>query len=145
VNDESIKSLFLQFVKKMDMSSSYKPVLLLSLLDKADKRGRARLGDVVDSFWHYYLARARAGLQVERSNLRMFEAQRLSEDEVRSVMLEMPFTKFERRRFLCYDKSDLAFIRFQPKLWEQLTTEDLAILRGYCEQAIANYYERIKR
>jgi len=41
VDDASIRDLFLDFVAKMDMSSSYKPVLLLAILDKVDDHGRA--------------------------------------------------------------------------------------------------------
>lgn len=49
VDDDSIRGLFLDFVKRMDMSSSYKPVLLSAILDNVDERGRARIDDVVRS------------------------------------------------------------------------------------------------
>jgi hypothetical protein len=58
-------------------------------------------------------------------------------------MLGMPFPKFEQKRYLSYDKKDLAYIRFQAALWRQLTHEDLTTIRGHCEQAISDYYERI--
>ncbi len=57
-------------------------------------------------------------------------------------MLEMPFEKFERRRFLGYDKHDLAYIRFDPRLWRQLRTDDLQSIRAICQQRIQSYYER---
>jgi superfamily II DNA or RNA helicase/very-short-patch-repair endonuclease len=142
IDDESIRGLFLEFVKKMDMSSSYKPVLLLALLDGVDERGRARLEDVVLSFQTFYWDRYRAGLPVERSGMRMLEVERLSKDEVRAVMLGMPFAKFERRKYMSYDKKDLSFLRFHPRLWQQLTAEDFSTLRKCCEQAIADYYAR---
>ncbi len=41
VDDASIRDLFLEFVERMDMSSSYKPVLLLAILDHVDDSGRA--------------------------------------------------------------------------------------------------------
>ncbi len=41
VDDASIRELFLGFVERMDMSSSYKPVLLLAMLDNVDEEGRA--------------------------------------------------------------------------------------------------------
>jgi hypothetical protein len=74
--------------------------------------------------------------------MRMVEAERLSEDEVRAVMLGMPFTKFERRKYLSYDKKDLSFLRFHPKLWQQLAAADFATLRECCERATADYYAR---
>ncbi len=66
----------------------------------------------------------------------------LEESEVQRVMLDMPFEKFERRRYLRYDR-DLAFLRFEPSLWRQLKTDDLAKLRAICEDSINRYYERL--
>ena len=46
VDDSSIRELFLEFVKRMDMSSSYKPVLLLAMLGAVDERGRGRVDEI---------------------------------------------------------------------------------------------------
>ena len=40
VDDASIRELFLDFAERMEMSSSYKPVMLLAILDHVDDRGR---------------------------------------------------------------------------------------------------------
>lgn len=143
VDDASIRDLFFEFVERMDMSSSYKPVLLLALLDQADDSGRANIDDVVTAFHAFYLGRQQQELPVERAGMRMQQADRLSKDDVRSVMLTMPFRKFEQRKYLSYDKQNLACIRFQAALWRQITPEDLTTLRSHCEQAISDYYERI--
>jgi len=66
----------------------------------------------------------------------------MSDSQVQRVMLEMPFEKFERRRFLSYAR-DLAFIRFEPRLWRQLDADDLARLKTICEESVAKYYERL--
>jgi hypothetical protein len=57
-------------------------------------------------------------------------------------MLGMPFEKFERRRYLKYDR-DVANVRIAPNLWKQLHKKDLADLRRVCEESIAKYYERV--
>jgi len=143
VDDASIRELFLDFVARMDMSSSYKPVLLLAILAKVDEHGRARLDDIVLAFHAFYLGRLQSGLPVERTGMRMQQPDHCSEDDIRSVMLSMPFRKFEQRKYLSYDKQDLAYIRFPAALWRQLTIEDRASVRSQCEQAISDYYERI--
>jgi Helicase conserved C-terminal domain len=144
VDDASIRDLFLEFVERMDMSSSYKPVMLLAILDHVDDRGRAAIDAVVSAFHAYYLDRLRRGVPVERAGMRMAQADRLSHEDVRSLMLGMPFRKFEQRKYLAYDRQDLAYLRFPSNLWRQLTDEDRATLRGHCERAIADYYERLK-
>jgi hypothetical protein len=144
VDDASIRELFFDFVERMDMSSSYKPVMLLAILDHVDERGRAPIDAVVAAFQGFYLDRLRRGLAVERAGMRMGQADRLSLEDVRSLMLGMPFRKFEQRKYLAYDRQDLAYLRFQPALWRQLSDEDKAAVRGHCERAVAEYYERLE-
>jgi hypothetical protein len=57
-------------------------------------------------------------------------------------MLSMPFRKFEQRKYLEYDRSDLSYIRFRPALWRQLSDDDRASVRGLAERAVEAYYER---
>jgi superfamily II DNA or RNA helicase len=143
VEPHNIKNLFLQYAgDRMDMSASYKPVMLLAILDSVDTHGRARLADVVAEFRRFYEARKEAGLPIERASARMARLDRLDDSEVQRVMLDMPFEKFERRRYLRYDR-DLAFIRFESSLWRQLKPDDLAKLRAICEDSIRKYYERL--
>ena len=67
VDDASIRELFLDFAERMDMSSSYKPVMLLAILDHVDDRGRAPIDAVASTFHAFYLDRLRQGLTVERA------------------------------------------------------------------------------
>jgi hypothetical protein len=142
VDDASIRDLFLDFVARMDMSSSYKPVLLWAILDKVDEHGRASINDVVQAFHAFYLGRLQQGLPMERSAARMHQADRLSRDDVRALMLTMPFRKFEQRKYLSYDRQDLSYLRFHSALWRQLTPDDRTTIRSQCERAITEYYER---
>jgi superfamily II DNA or RNA helicase len=143
VSDETIRDLFLDFVNRMDMASSYKPVMLQAILGCVDEHGKARVEDVVSAFHQFYLDRRQIGVVVERASMKMAQADALSPDDVRTTMLLMPFEKFERRKFLRYDKGDLAYIRFHPTLWRQLTPDDLRGVRAACERAIAEYYARL--
>jgi superfamily II DNA or RNA helicase len=143
VEQHNIKNLFLQYADdKMEMSASYKPVMLLAILDCIDKHGRASLADVVSKFRQFYAQRKEAGLIVEKPTARMANFEGLELAEIQRVMLDMPFEKFERRRYLRYDR-DLAYVRFDAVLWRQLAPEDLARLRDICTKSIAKYYERL--
>ena len=74
----------------------------------------------------------------------MSRVESLDDATVQRVMLEMPFEKFERRKYLRYDR-DLAYVRFDPALWRQLTAEDLVAIRATCELSISAYYARLNR
>ncbi len=144
VDDTTIRTLFVEFVQRMDMSSSYKPAMLISILKHMNERGSARIDDVVQSFHQFYLNRLHCGLRVERQSNTMARAGDLCEDEVRSLMLRMPFRKFEQKKYLSYDRNDVAFIRLSSNLWRQLSDGDKVALRDDCEAAITRYYERIE-
>jgi hypothetical protein len=141
VEDHTIRDRFLQFIEEMDMTMSYKPVMLLALVDAVAEDGRARLSDVVQGFRRFYQERRAAGLVVERPGARRQSVDELDEVGAQRLMLEKPFETFERRRFLRYDR-DLAYVRFDSRLWRQLGADDLQRIRAICQQSIQSYYER---
>lgn len=143
VGPHNIKRRFVEFVQKMDMAASYKPVMLKAFIEVLDQRGRAPVGEVTRRFRQFYESRGDAQQIVERDTVKMSRIAELDDAEVQQVMLQMPFEKFERRRFLEYDPRDLAFIRFTPILWRQLNRGDLDELQQICQQSIATYYERL--
>jgi hypothetical protein len=141
---ETRKNDFFEFVEEMDMSSSYKPVLLLALIDAVDEDGRVKVQILVERFKQFYTERADAGQTVEAARNRMARVQQLRTDDIAGLVFAMPFEKFERRQFLHYEK-DLAFIAFDRVLWRALTPEDLAEIRHKARQAIEGYYERLEQ
>jgi len=143
VTEESIKSLFLAFVGEMDMSASYKPVMLQSILKNADGDGRAEVTKVVDAFAAFYRDRQARGHVIESPSARMARVAELTADEIQNTMLQMPFSKFERKGYLKYDR-DLAFLRFDPRLWRQLGAGDLEELRNVCARNIETYFQRFQ-
>jgi len=50
----NMKDKFMDMVKSMDMSFSYKPVLLKAMFDHVDENGRVRVEDIVDYFLDFY-------------------------------------------------------------------------------------------
>lgn len=138
-----IKDRFLAFLEAMDMTMSYKPVMLLALLDEADENGRAGVSEVVRRFQKFYQDRRAAGLAVERPGARAVDVDQLDATRARRLMLDKPFEKFERRGFARYGR-DLAFVRVVPELWRQLGADDLARVRELCRASIEEYYGRLE-
>ena len=128
---------------EMDMSASYKPVLLLSFLSVANSRGRAPMSKVVHTFRQFYEDRAKAGLVVERAGNRMARWNVLSDADVQRVIVEMPLKKYQQRRYLDYAR-DVAYVQFNSTLWHQLSKSDLHRVREICRASIESYYERLR-
>jgi hypothetical protein len=139
---ENIRDLFFQFVNHGDMSSSYKPVLLLGMLNCADRNGRVHVRDLLVFFRDFYLDRARHGLLVEAPRVRMARVAELTDIDIERTMLAMPFEKFERKRFFRRLK-DLSIVRFAEPLWRRLTEKDRKQLTDAAEQQIVDYYRRV--
>jgi superfamily II DNA or RNA helicase len=143
-DEAGVKERLLEYVADQDMTTSYKPVMLRGLLRCVDAGGRARLGDLVGEFRRFYELRQSSGEPVESPRARLSRVADMTDDEVRDVMLRMPFEKFERRGLLRYDR-DLAYVRFEPALWRALAPDDLTRLNALCEESIAAYFERLPR
>jgi hypothetical protein len=139
---ENIRTAFLTFVSAADMAASYKPVLLLGMLECADGSGRVNIAELVAYFRDFYLKRLKEGLRVEAPKIRMANADALTDLQIERVMLGMPFEKFERKRFFRRVK-DISMVRFDEALWRRLTAEDKAALRISALQQISIYFDRI--
>ena len=129
VTDDNIKKLFFEFVEEMDMSASYKPVLMLSFLEAADPQGKARVGDVVQCFRRFYEKRAQDGLRVEQPKARMFRVAELTDEDVRNVIVTMPLRRFQQYRYIDYDR-DVEWVKFNTSLWRQLSESDVERIRA---------------
>jgi hypothetical protein len=126
----------------MDMSASYKPVLLLCLLDTVDEDGSVPIANLVVAFRGFYLDRLAGGLAPEKAKARMARVAEVGEGEIQRLILEMPFRKFAQRGFLDYGR-DVSRVRFAPNLWKRLTDADKQRLRDVSQQAIARYFQTV--
>jgi hypothetical protein len=100
LTNEDIKERFFDFASKMDMNTSYKPVLLLGLLALADSVGRIKTTELTVFFRDFYRQRLENGLVVEGDRKKMSRVAELSDKEIEAIMLTRPFEKFERRKFV---------------------------------------------
>jgi superfamily II DNA or RNA helicase len=143
LTDANMRDLFMAFVSAAEMSSSYKPVLLMGMLQCADRAGRVRVQDLLAFFRDFYAHRAEKDLLVEASGVRMARVLELSDLEIERTMLAMPFEKFERKGFFRRMK-DLAFVRFAEPLWRRLSERDRRDLMSDVTDQIEAYYRRIE-
>ena len=141
IDASNIKPTFVKFVRKMDMSYSYKPVLLLALLDLMDEFGRAKIEDVVHFFINFYARRRAVGDKVEKPSS-IFVRDVVDENEAKRNILVNPFKRFADMRFLSYSR-DFEYIEMSRDLLRQLTPEDMTEIRAICQEKLESYYERV--
>ena len=67
ITPQNMADKFMKFIETMDMSYSYKPVLLKAVYEYMDSSGRVALPDVVDYFIDFYEDRKAHGMIAEKS------------------------------------------------------------------------------
>ena len=141
IDDSNRKDMFMDMVRKMDMSYSYKPVLIKAVLRHADEKGRVRLEDIADYFRAYYEGRRAAGLVVEKANS-IFAKGGYTGKEAERNILANPFKRFEDMQMLRHTRT-LGIIQVDEAVWKRLGSEEKAEIERICEEKLVQYYQRL--
>ena len=124
----------------MDMTYSYKPVLLKAMLQHADAKGRVNLSDIVSYFRHFYEDRRRKGLVVEKPNS-IYTRGGYTDKDVERNILANPFRRFEDMQVMHHART-LGVVQFDDVVWRKLTVDDKALIVRTCDEKLAQYYSR---
>ena len=127
-------------VEQMDMSYSYKPVLLKAILTYADDAGRVKISDIVAYFQNFYETRRAAGLKVEKANS-IFAKGGYTDKEAELNIVSNPFKRFEDMNMMHHTKT-LGIIEVDNKVWKKLSENEKAQIEKICNEKIENYYNR---
>ena len=141
IDDSNRKELFLEMVRQMDMSYSYKPVLIQAILRHADEKGRIQLADIVAYFRAYYEGRRAAGLVVEKPNS-LFARGGYTDKEAERNILANPFKRFEDMQMLRHTRT-LGIVQVDESVWKKLTAGEKAEMEKICEEKLEQYFSRL--
>ena len=140
--DEFLDAICDEMVRQMDMSYSYKPVLIKVILLYADDKGRVKLDDIVAYFKSFYEDRRAAGLVVEKKNS-IFAKDGYTDKDAQRNTLSNPFKRFEDMQMLRHTKT-LGIIQVDEAVWKHLSAEDKTEVATICDEKLNSYYMRIK-
>ena len=119
ITPQNMADKFMKFIETMDMSYSYKPVLLKAIYEYMDTSGRVALPDVVDYFIDFYEDRKAHGMIAEKST---------------SIYQKGGYTR-----------KDVETIEVNPIIFRKLTREDWLHIVDVCDKSLEKYYLRIKK
>lgn len=128
-------------IRQMDMSYSYKPVLIKAILLYADDKGRIKLEDIVSYFRSYYEGRRVAGLVVEKTNS-IFAKGGYNDKEAERNILANPFKRFEDMQMLRHTKT-LGIVQVDDAVWRKLTSDEKAEIERICDEKLEKYFSRL--
>ena len=143
ITPQNMADKFMKFIETMDMSYSYKPVLLKAIYEYMDTSGRVALPDVVDYFIDFYEDRKAHGMIAEKSTS-IYQKGGYTRKDVEKNILSNPFKRFEDMRFLMRCK-DVETIEVNPIIFRKLTREDWLYIVDVCDKSLEKYYLRFKK
>ena len=143
ITPQNMADKFMKFIETMDMSYSYKPVLLKAIYEYMDSSGRVALPDVVDYFIDFYEDRKAHGMIAEKSTS-IYQKGGYTRKDVEKNILSNPFKRFEDMRFLMRCK-DVETIEVNPIIFRKLTREDWLHIVDVCDKSLEKYYLRLKK
>ena len=143
ITPQNMADKFMKFIETMDMSYSYKPVLLKAIYEYMDTSGRVALPDVVGYFIDFYEDRKAHGMIAEKSTS-IYQKGVYTRKDVEKNILSNPFKRFENMRFLMRCK-DVETIEVNPIIFRKLTREDWLHIANVCDKSLEKYYLRLKK
>jgi hypothetical protein len=143
IDDNNRIDLFMAMVEQMDMSYSYKPVLLKAIFAHADTKGRVKISDIVDYFRSFYEARRKAGLIVEKANS-IYAKGNYTDKDVERNILSNPFKRFEDMNMMRHTKT-LGMVEVDSTVWKRLSADDKTNIIKICNDKLEKYYQRINK
>ena len=143
ITPQNMADKFMKFIETMDMSYSYKPVLLKAIYEYMDTSGRVALPDVVDYFIDFYEDRKAHGMIAEKSTS-IYQKGGYTRKDVEKNILSNPFKRFEDMRFLMRCK-DVETIEVNPIIFRKLIREDWLHIVDVCDKSLEKYNLRLKK
>lgn len=137
ITPANMKDKFIDFVERMDMSYSYKPVLLKGIFQHIDEKGKVRVEDLVDYFIDYYEDRRKKGLVVEKR--KCLYLRDYTRKEVERNIFANPFKRFEDMNFMKKSR-DIEYIEISRYIMKKLTLENIEWIKQYCDIKLQEYF-----
>ncbi len=143
-DDASQYDDFFEFIGQEDFSMSYKMVMLLSMLTVANNNGECSLDVLMDQYKGFYQSRLDKGIKVDRPNCPYANEDFINDNAaMKRNLLQNPFEKFERKRFM-YHCKDLNHISFSNNLWTQINNpEDIGRIKTAYFKSLIKYYSEL--
>lgn len=142
INDSNRVQIFMEMVERMDMSYSYKPVLIKAFLQCANEKGRAKIDDLVDYFKKFYESRRQKGLVVEKEKC-LYTRGGYTDAEVRRNILSNPFRRFEEMNMMRHTKT-FGIVEIDSAVWKRLDDSQQKKIVEICDQKLDAYYARLE-
>ncbi len=131
---------FLDFIDENSLTYSFKLVFMLGMLHLSDNEGEVNLDKLLDYYIAFYDDRLNRNLPSDRPGNVITPEFLKDRTKVKRNLLDNPFEKFERKRFVYFSK-DLNVISFNPVLWEAMDEQTKKDVEEKERAFLVEYYK----
>ncbi len=131
-----------EFLEQRDYSFSFKIVFLLAMIRLMDRQGDVELAELVSLYQGFYQRVYDGFGAVEKAGSPYNDRDKRADHSYMSrSLLQNPFEKFERKRFV-YHCKDLDRLAFDPVLFEKLSAQDFMLASRQMVEDCRDYYRK---
>jgi hypothetical protein len=131
---------FKDYLATTKLTFSYKPVLVLTLLDVVDRYGKASHAMLIGRFHAFYLERQRQGLPPEKERI-LYPSPLIKPDEVSDAQVWQILVRYPLELMDEFISVNEDYVRIKSALWSQMTAADLIELKEIALRRIQAYYD----
>ena len=143
IDDSNRKALFMDMIRQMDMSYSYKPVLIKAILKYADSKGRVKLEDIASYFRAFFDDRRKNSLPVEKAKSVYLNPDITDKEIIRNILV-YPYKRFEDMGMMHHTRT-LGIIQVDENVWKRLTDEEKVEIIDVCNRKLEEYFKRLNQ
>lgn len=136
-NKADINRLF-DYCRTMKMSYSYKPVLILAVLEKGSNLGEISIREAAKYFKKYYQKRRKLGLIIEKGNC-IYQRADISYDQIAGNIIANPVKALLSSGYFQFNKETTMF-GIIPDIWNKLDETDISTICSICNTKLEQYY-----
>ena len=128
----------IDYCKTMKMSYSYKPVLILALLNSRKKDGSVTAERAAKFFREYYETRKKAGLPAEKKKC-LYLKDSITDQQIVANVIANPVKALAETPYF-YFNSETGVFSFSPEIWDVLDRKSKLALGSVCRQRLIEYF-----
>lgn len=133
---------FMEELQKMSMNYSYKPILILALLQTNDNNSGVKIDTIIDYYFDYYHSRNNKTLIIEKATS-SFVKHPDNRNMARKTLLTYPVRILSKKGFIEYNKCTDT-VCFNNNLFSKFNNSALTHIKSLCEKNLEQYYSTIK-
>lgn len=138
ITNENRIEKFMEYIEKMGMSYSYKPILIKAIFQGANSNGEITVESILEYFKSYFHDRKEKGLIIEKERSVFARENMTDEDAIHSI-ITYPYARFAMLGMMQYDRTR-GIISIHQQVWEALTAEKIDYICHICDEKLDAYF-----